>query len=347
MFSWLAGNTLSAFQAYGIVNLHEEYEPLIKRPVLVSTLALPAGDCAWHSSSSGGCSVCGFNSKHGEKAKLTRGGKPWPNFAMRALIQFNKKIVSGLTPEVLSVFHGGSFFNPDEIPLSIQRKIVDIFFRSRNYKKLFLESRPEFITNERLALLTKRKTSKEKFVQVGIGLESSNDYVRNGIINKGMALDSFLTAVKTLKEMGISTFAYIFLKPHRLTERQAIEDAVSSASFCFENGVDVVSFSCAIVQKGTILHDLWSDDKYRPPWLWSVIEVVLRAREIADKYGFHIRLGSFTDDPPPVAIPYNCPKCSSRTEQYLESFRKTNIIEHLKKIDDCECKSSWLEEVGK
>jgi hypothetical protein len=273
----------NACHTYGITNLHEEYEPFLNQMVLVSTLGLPAGDCAWHSSPSRGCSVCGFNSKYGEKAKLTRRGKPWPDFAMKALINLNKKLVSYRTPEVLSVFHGGSFFNADEVPIAIQRKVVSLYFNSPNFKKLFLESRPEFLTAERLALLAEHKIGKKKSIQVGIGLESSNDYVRNGIINKGMSLDSFLKAVKTLREMGISPFAYIFLKPHRLTERQAIEDAVSSASFCFENGVDVVSFSCAIVQKGTILHDLWSDGKYRPPWLWSVIEVVLRAREIADK----------------------------------------------------------------
>lgn len=339
--NWINGRFHKSCHTYGITNLHEEYEPTLSKTTIVSILGLPAGVCAWHASPSGGCTICGFNNKNGEKSRFTVNGKPWPNVLTKALIALNERAVRERMPEVLSVFNGGSFLNPDEVPKSIQSDIFCRFASSPYYRKLFFESRPEYITEQSLSAFPLHSLKNSKAVEVGIGLESADDYVRNKIINKGIPRTGFLRAVEILKDKGFRTAAYVFLKPQELSEQEAIDDAVATCTFCFESGIDSVYLASGSVQEETVLYSLWKQGSYRPPWLWSVIEVLKKVRKLSNNNGKFIRLGSFEDDPPPLAIPFNCKTCSGHLYELLNTYRRTNDEQLLYEDLSCQCYEEW------
>ena len=74
--------------------------------------------------------------------------------------------------------------------------------------------------------------------------------------------------------------------------------------------------------------------EFRPPWLWSIIEVIKGTCNLGD-----VRLGGFEDEPPPIAIPSNCSKCSEKIEEMMQKYREINDIKLFDNLD-CECKKN-------
>jgi radical SAM enzyme (TIGR01210 family) len=155
----------------------------------------------------------------------------------------------------------------------------------------------------------------------------------------GYGRSTSIKAIERLKSRGGFALTYVFLKPLGLSEREAIEEAVRTIEYAFNKGSDEISLSCAFVQEGTKTAKAYEDGKFRPPWLWSIIEVIRRTKHLGS-----VRVGSFKDEPLPIAIPNNCSKCSLAIE---EALRKYNLIRQISIFDalDCECKKQWIEEI--
>ncbi|MFP3945956.1 MAG: archaeosine biosynthesis radical SAM protein RaSEA, partial [Archaeoglobaceae archaeon] len=123
--------------------------------------------------------------------------------------------------DIVKIFTSGSFFDEREVPSNVReyiyQKVVD-----NGVKKLSVESRPEFVTREKLV-------DQEVVLEVGIGLETSNDFIREHCINKGFTFEDFKKAASLLKEENVLIKVYLLLKPPFLSEKEAINDAISSA----------------------------------------------------------------------------------------------------------------------
>ena len=89
--------------------------------------------------------------------------------------------------------------------------------------EVVLESRPEYIIDEHISKT--RRELEDRQVEIGIGLESSNDEIRRICVNKGFSKGEFQNALLTARAHNIGTRAYILVKPPFLTERDAIIDA--------------------------------------------------------------------------------------------------------------------------
>lgn len=314
---------------------HTEFDPLVGRAIDRLILEIPAGRCSWYTASAGGCTMCGFNGPASAKTRFTIRGKPWQNWIARAYIRrMLSKGPDGLV--VLAVFHGGSFFNPDEVPIVLQHDIAAKVRTSPRVARLLVESRCEYITDQNLSRLLESLQGKE--LEVGIGLESVTDRVRNGILNKGLDLREYERALKTLRAHGVASFTYVFLKPPGLTENESIAECIETVQYAFDAGSAVVSVSCGTVESGTKLYDVWRTGAYRPPWLWSIVEVIRRCRHIGP-----LRVSTFDDEPMPVDYPRNCGKCDLVVNTSLEDYRLTMDTASISdaRMPICDCKNEW------
>jgi len=303
------------------------YDPLEQKKSTRWVLELPGAGCEWYKKT-GGCTMCAFNQS---TQAYTFGGKLYPNFVFKLIFYYAYQKIKKLQPELLYIYNGGSFLSDKEIPFKTQLAIMKFVSQHPTLKKILVESRADLVTAEKLALYKKAVGSKQ--VEIALGLESADDQVRNDCLKKGLTKQSFEQAVSLCKEQGFPVFAYVFLKPHCLDERQAIEDAVATIKYCFQVGVDEVSLSCAFVQKGTILEELYQQGKYSPPTLWSIIEVILRTSSLGP-----VRIGHFDDEPPPIAIPQNCDKCTKEVMAAIEAYRRSHDGQIFKGLT-CECKN--------
>lgn len=297
------------------------------------TLLLPGSGCAW-AKTSAGCHMCGFKVKIDQVNR----GKPASVTKLMTIFQLGKSLTRGSSPYSLSVYNGGSFFNDEEIPFEVQERICREVERSSSIEQLIVESRPEFATNDKIKLLT--SLLKRKKLRVAIGLEAVSDYVREVCINKGFSTKDYERAVEILKKNGAEVSTYVFLKPIYLSEQESIEEAVRTTRYAFSLGSSEIMIESAFIQPGTKMQELYLSGEFRPPWLWSIIEVVRSTSHLGPVY-----IGGFEDEPPPLAIPHNCEMCSPRFTDLFRSYNETLDVSLLHN-GYCSCKVDWEKELG-
>lgn len=231
---------------------------------------------------------------------------------------------------VLKIFTSGSFFDDAEVPPKLRDYLLEKF-QQRGLKKLIVESRPEYITDERI------EPFKGVNLEVGIGLETASDRVRELCINKGFSFEDFKDAATKLRNYGFRVKCYLLLKPPFLSEGEAIDDAIKSI-VAAKPYADLFSLNLTNVQKGTLVERLWKAKLYRPPWLWSAVEVLREATAI----GVEI----LSD---PVAAgkqrgPHNCGKCDAEVAAAIREFSLTQDTSKLEGLY-CECIERWKKAV--
>jgi archaeosine synthase beta-subunit len=294
-------------------------------------IVLPTPGCAWAVSGSGGCTMCSYVAD-----------SPLEKVDPDVLVEIFKRSLKkyDLTDKtVVKIFVSGSFLNPDEIPQNARNEILNILKDEEFVEEVVVESRPEFITEEVLKECC--ESLGNKIFEIGIGLETSNDYTREKKINKGFSRKDFETAIKIIRntylKCDVRAKAYIFVKPILTSEKDAVEEAVESAIYAESVGASRISFCPATIHKDTLMELLWRGGSYQPPWIWSIMEIIRRVRSsvniqvIMDTAGFGSRRG-----------PYNCKKCNSKLKSIII---KSNLDQTIPEDLECECKDKWKSEI--
>jgi radical SAM enzyme (TIGR01210 family) len=277
-------------------------------PVKSLTIILRTSGCRWNK-----CIMCSYAS---EGATAT---------ADDLLVQFNHAM-GKLSDEaqVVKIYTSGSFLDPAEMPEDARYRILEDLKR-RGIKKLVIESRPEYITASRV-----EECLSTIDTEFAMGLETSNDLIRQKIIRKGFTFQDFVDAANTIHDLRGRVKAYLLLKPPFLSEGVAIRDAISSARAASPHA-DILSLNLCNIQRGTQVERLWRRGEYRPPWLWSAIEVLKNVESpiICDPVGAGSSRG-----------PHNCGECDASISKAIRSHDLTQdpaIFDDL----DCNCKSAW------
>jgi len=276
------------------------------------TVILRTKGCYWDK-----CLMCGYSNdadKNVTEANLK-------NQFLNALTKLNEQ-------KILKIFTSGSFFDNREIPHTFREFIYDTVLE-RGIKKLIIESRPEFIDEKRIEIPPKLK------VEVGIGLETSSDFIRENCINKGFTFENFRESARILKLKKIGVKAYLLLKPPFLSEREAIEDVVKSAAD-IKDYVDVISLNLMNIPSKTYVEDLWRRGLYRPPWLWSAVDVL----KSISKMGIEIVSDPVGGGKPRGPHNYNCGKCDKEIIGAIREFSLTQRTEKLEVLH-CDCIGMW------
>jgi radical SAM enzyme (TIGR01210 family) len=292
------------------------------------SIVLSSVGCAHARSDEGGCTMCSY---------LLDGVNRNPT-EEEFFLQFQtamKQLENLAAPLSVKIYTSGSFLDSDEIPPDARNQILQTISADDRIKEVVIESRPEYVTDEVLADV--RGILRNRFVELGVGLESSSDFVRSICINKNFNLDSFRKSVTVSKRHNIGTRAYVLLKPPFMTERSALLDAQKTVTDAISIGATTISLNPINVQRNTLVETLWEKGKYRPPWLWSVVEV-LRHAYVAGR-------GSVNIVCDPVAAgknrgSHNCGKCDS---SIIDAVRTFSLKQDVRVFDNlsCDCKNLW------
>lgn len=291
--------------------------------VVLSTIG-----CAHARSDSGGCTMCSY---------LLDGSQQTPS--SEQLVEQFKSAMADLegkkAPLSVKIYTSGSFLDPEEIPEDARSEILKIIGADERVREIVLESRPEYVQD--LVLSEVRSNLGGRVIEIGMGLESASDTIRTVCINKNFDLQTFKECLETAKGHNIGMRAYVLLKPPLLTERDSMIDAITTIRDAQTMGVTTVSLNPVNVQNDTLVEKLWNRGKYRPPWLWSVLEVLREAsgisngwmRVVCDPVAGGKRRGA-----------HNCGKCDSEIVQVIRDFslnQDSAILEN----PSCECLKQW------
>jgi hypothetical protein len=314
---------LEELRAHGSFAAWREKDFLHGEEVNAGVIVLSTRGCAW--ALRAGCTMCGYiydSSRSVSQAEV--------------LQQFKEGVAKIGDVAYLKVFNSGSFFDSGEIARETRQEIYRLV-NSLGVKRLQVETRPEYITRE---VLEEAISVLEPELEVGIGLETTNDYIREVCINKGFTLAEFTRALNACKSTGAKVKAYLLIKPPFITEAEAIEDAVRSGIEASRMGVERLSFNPVNVQRGTLVEELFYKREYRPPWLWSVVEVIKRVKErvsipvVCSPSGAGTKRGA-----------HNCGKCDSRVLAAIRRFSSTQELRYIEELT-CTCKQRWKEELN-
>lgn len=291
-------------------------------------LILPTPGCSWALSGSGGCTMCSYISDCSLE----------PIEPSKVIELFEREISKYKIkkPTAIKLFASGSFLNPEEVPIAARDEILKSLSENEAITEIVVESRPEYVDENILREIM--KILKDKIFEISIGLEAEDDEIREGRINKGFTKEDFekaITTIKSLKkEYNIKSKAYILVKPILTSEEEAINEAIATARYAENVGVDRISFCPATIHKGTTVERLWRNGAYEPPWIWSVIEIINTTRKLVeipafmDTSGFGSRRG-----------PYNCKKCNKPLKH---AIIESNLNQEQVETIECSCRNDWI-----
>jgi len=285
------------------------------------TIILKSGGCSWNR-----CLMCSY--RHERYTGLLA-----DELAVRLIrqLRFVTRAVRIEEIEVVKLYTSGSFFDENEVPSAVLEEAGTLF----RGKIIIAETRPEYVHEEILGDFITRidDGTHEKPLYVAIGLETTNDQVREKSIDKGFSFADFNRAVGAARNTGTGIKAYLLMKPLFLTEKEAMADMKQSLSDL--SGIaDIISMNTCTVQRGTDMERYWKQGAYRPPYLWSVADVLATApmEVLCDPLGGGQSRGA-----------HNCGECDKEIIDAIKFYSLSgdrSVLSAVSKME-CPCREEW------
>ncbi|WP_415380281.1 archaeosine biosynthesis radical SAM protein RaSEA [Halosimplex sp. TS25] len=306
------------------------------------TIILNTGGCRW--ARAGGCTMCGY------VAESVEGGSVAHEDLMaqiRACLDHEEENADD-PADLIKIYTSGSFLDEREVPAETRQAIADTF---GDRDRMVVESLPDFVDREKIREFTEQGLD----CDVAIGLETATDRVRRDCVNKYFDFADFEDACAEARAVGAERpppgdraatdgsreegrggiKAYLLMKPPFLSEGEAVADMKRSVRRCLDvEGCHTVSMNPCNVQRYTMVEDLYHDGGYRPPWLWSVAEVL---ESTADVDGIVVSdpVGHGSD-----RGPHNCGDCDDRVQRAVKDFDQRQDPSVFDQVS-CECERTW------
>jgi len=299
-------------------------------PCSAATVILRTKGCHWWWSS--GCTFCGyFNDTRDDVTEAD----------LQAQWDWSAAKLNGFADvQMVKVYTSGSLLEDREIPVGFQERVLREC--AERGLHLIVESRTEQLTQEKLAWAT---TINPDFT-VAIGLEAYDDEVLRFHVNKGFSVRSYDRAVANLKEAGLRVKAYLMFKPPFMSEADALDHIVDWIAAIAEDA-DEISINPMNIQGGTVIDRLHRARQYRPPWLWSLVEMIRRAHPIVHPEGgvngdadqisrliVHPTAGGR------VRGSHNCGSCDADVVAAIERYAVSGDLMEFDGLS-CACEARW------
>jgi archaeosine synthase beta-subunit len=278
--------------------------------------------CRWAEDS--GCTMCGYGNDSA--------GRPVTDADLAEQTQAGLKDFKG--QPLVKIFNSGSFFDDREISEKGRSLVLSAFPQA---EKIAVESRPEYVKEGHLRQAHEILGS--RCFEVGIGLETANDFVREHAINKGFTFAQFRAASELLHQHRMSVKTYVLCKPPFLTEREALEDNVETIRAAGPLS-DIISINPVTIQRHTLVEYLWRREEFRPPWLWTLVEIVKQGHDL---FPGLLKCDTVAGGSP--RGPHNCGKCDAMV---LDAIRKFSIDQDASVLSDlsCSCQEQWRDQLN-
>lgn len=278
----------------------------------VLVIVLKTRGCSWARRS--GCLMCGYLNETLEDVTQEE-----------ILEQLENGLKKHRGEEFVKIYTSGSFLDDAEIQPTTREKIIRRL--AERCTHILFETRPEFVAN---AIPLKEYVP---VLEVALGLETTDNLVLAKCVRKGTIVENYFEAMKILRREGIKIRTYLLLKPPFLTEKEAIRNTLVSIQAVAEH-TDVISINPVNVQKGTFLEKMFLRGEYRPPWFWSLFEVIKKGKASVNK-----TLISYPSGGGSSRGIHNCKKCDEKAMALLSEYNLTQNPDILEL--ECECKRTW------
>ncbi|HIE63663.1 MAG TPA: TIGR01210 family radical SAM protein, partial [Candidatus Poseidoniales archaeon] len=290
-----------------------------------ATVILRTRGCVWWWKS--GCTFCGYFNDVRDDVTADDLFAQWDE-AKRKTNDFN-----GCS--MVKVYTSGTFFEDREIPVEFQ----DFVLKETHEKGLHLivEAQAHLCHPDKLAWVAERHPG----CTVAIGLEALDDTVLRFHCNKGFSTKTWRKSVDDLRTAGLRVKTYLLFKPPFMSEGDALNltnewlREVAPLS-------DEVSINPMNIQKGTIVDRIFRNREYRPPWLWSLVEMIECTHD--DIVDSNCRTIVHPTAGGRIRGAHNCKKCDAEVVAAIERYSVSRNLDEFRGLD-CDCKKVWRAEI--
>jgi len=290
-----------------------------------ATVIFRTRGCVWWWKS--GCTFCGYFNDVRDDVTADDLFAQWDE-AKRRLDDFE-----GCS--MVKVYTSGTFFEDRENPPEWQEAIL----RETHERglDLVIEAQAQMCTPEKIAWVAERHPG----CTVAIGLEAYDDTVLRFHVNKGFSTKQWHRSIDMLRENGLRVKTYLLFKPPFMSEGDALQHTskwirqVAPLS-------DDVSVNPMNIQKRTIVERLFRNREYRPPWLWSLVEMLEQVHEDVSRAGARIIVHPTAGGR--IRGAHNCGACDMDIVAAIERYSVSADIGEFAGLD-CDCKRVWRAEV--
>ncbi len=241
---------------------------------------------------------------------------------------------AGNPAELVKIYTSGSFFNEREVSPETRREIAETF---ADRSRIVVESVPDFVSREKV----RDFTGSDLTTDIAVGLETVSNQIRRDCLNKSFGFADFENACAAVTNVAAQTGgnagvkASLLMKPPFLAEPEAVADMVDSVRRCAAiDGCHTVSVNPCNVHRHTMVDELFNQDGYRPPWLWSVAHVLEETAEV----GALVVSGPVGHGSDRGA--HNCGDCDSRVQTAIKDFNIRQEPAVFQQVS-CECETTW------
>ncbi len=193
-------------------------------------MVINSGKCSW-----GKCIFCGY-------------GKIYKKRTNRELTAILDDFFSNLKDDsVVKIFGSGSFFDEKQIPKEIFEYFVNKC-RENKISEIYVESRPEFITKEKILGLKETNAK----INIAIGLESAGDKILK-TINKGFKVNDFENAANLIHSLDCKVRVYLLVNLPVKNRNAELEKSVNYGL----NYADSIVLINLLPHENSEIYDLW------------------------------------------------------------------------------------------
>lgn len=294
-------------------------------PCTAATVIFRTRGCVWWWKS--GCTFCGYFNDVRDDVTADDLFAQWEE-AKRRLDDFE-----GCS--MVKVYTSGTFFEDRENPPEWQEAIL----RETHERGLHLviEAQAQLCTQEKLAWVAERHPG----CTVAVGLEAYDDAVLRFHVNKGFSTKQWHRSVDMLRDNGLRVKTYLLFKPPFMSEGDALELTCRWISQVAPLSDDV-SVNPMNIQKRTIVERLFRNREYRPPWLWSLVEMMERVHD--DISEAQTRIIVHPTAAGRIRGAHNCGACDAEVVAAIERYSVSGDTREFADLD-CDCKRVWRAEV--
>ncbi|ACL75323.1 radical SAM protein [Ruminiclostridium cellulolyticum] len=238
-----------------------------------------------------GCSMCNYQSyffnTYASMAALKKKDINLYAKAVRLSFENARGVMS--KPNLFELISASDTLSREELPPQAFEELFgknDLF--SKKPFKYIMETRAPSVTSESMEMLKKYLGNKSR-VLLELGIESSDEWIRNHWINKDITNKDIITAVELIHQAGFKFSINILFGIPMLTEQQSIEIFKKSVEWADELGADEILCFPLSRKEGTLQGFLYKElrDSQRLidaglvngehtglPWLFSALEAV-------------------------------------------------------------------------
>ena len=213
----------------------------------------------------GSCSMCNYG--HGKA--------PETDILLEKLYRILDEAEKMPTESIL-LGASGSFLDTNEIPEILQDLILAAVLHSR-IPNVIIETHYRSINKAALERMARRLPNRK--VELEIGLESANSWLRTHILNKDIDSDAFENIIASAHRFGITITINLLLGIPFLSESAQLADTRSSIQWVLSKGADYIVVFPVNIHPYTLFEWLYEKKKVRSTSLWLLFYLLAELDE--------------------------------------------------------------------